>query len=101
MITETLLDEVKRKCYITDNSDLTDKKVKDMIKTSLVKVRRMLGVSKDFDFEEEGNEEELELFKNYCWYDWNDSSNEFKINYLEEINSLHSKHEVEQYEEEI
>lgn len=101
MITETLLDEVKRKCYITDNSDLTNKRLNDIVKTALVKVKRMIGVSPDFDFEEEGNEEELELFKNYCWYAWNDVTNEFNTNYLEDIHSLHSKHEVDQYEEEI
>lgn len=101
MITETLLEEVKRKCYITDNSDLTNSRLKNIVKTALVKVKRMIGVSTTFDFEEEGNEEELALFLNYCWYDWNDVSNEFNTNYLEDIHSLHSKHEVEQYEEEI
>ena len=97
---ETLTNEVKRKCYITDTSELTLSRLNDIIKDSLTKVKRMIGVSTDFDFTEEGNEEELELFKNYCWYAWNDAINEFKDNYVDDINSLHRKHEVEQYAEE-
>ena len=97
---ETLINEVKRKCYITDTNELTLSRLNDIIKDSLTKVKRMIGVSTDFDFTEEGNEEELELFKNYCWYAWNDSINEFKDNYLDDINSIHHKHEVEQYVEE-
>lgn len=99
-ISQSLIDEVKRKCYITDTSEITTNRVKDIIKEALPSVKRMIGVSADFDFEKEGNEEELKLFKNYCWYDWNDSINEFKDNYLDDINSLHHKHEVTQYDEE-
>ena len=100
MISETLINEVKRRCYITDTNEVTYNRLKDIVKDSLPKVKRMIGVSADFNFEAEGNEEEIELFKNYCWYAWNDSSNEFKDNYLDDINSLHHKHEVAQYVEE-
>lgn len=99
-ISETLIEEIKRKCYVTDTNDVTNKRVTDMIKDAIPTVKRMLGVSADFDFEKEGNEEELKLLKNYCWYDWNDLSNEFENSYLSSINSLHHKHEVEQYAEE-
>lgn len=97
MISETLLESVKRKCYITDTSSLTINRLKDVILQCSTRIKRMIGVSADFDFEEEGNEEELALFLNYCWYDWNDSANEFKTNYLDDINSIRQKHEVEQY----
>lgn len=100
MISETLIEEVKIKCYITDTNEQTTTRLKNIIKSASPKVKRMIGVSNEFDFEEEGNEEELELFVNYCWYAWNDSTNEFKDNYLDDINSLHHKHEVEQYVEE-
>ena len=100
MISETLISKVKRKCYITDTNETTINRLNDIITDSLSKVKRMIGVSTNFDFEAEGNEEELELFKNYCWYAWNDSSNEFKNNYMDDINSLHQKHEVKQYVEE-
>ena len=95
-----LLEKVKRKCYITDNSNLTNDRVNDIIRSAVPKIKRMIGVKTAFDFEADGNEEELELLLNYCWYDWNDSSNEFKENYLDDINSLHHKHEVEQYDQE-
>ena len=97
MISETLLEQVKRKCYITDDSYETTRKVSDMVAENLVTVRRMIGVPIDFDFEAKGNEEELKLLKNYCWYDWNDSSNEFISNYHDDITSLHRKHEAIQY----
>lgn len=100
IISPALLDEVKRKCYITDTSETTNNRLVDVIKDSLPTVKRMIGVSTDFNFEAEGNEEELKLFKNYCWYVWNDLDNEFKDNYLDDINSLHHKHEVEQYDTE-
>lgn len=98
-MTDTLLSKVKRKCYITDTNELTTQRLTDIITSSLTKVKRMIGVNAEFDFEMVGNEEELELFLNYCWYVWNDSTNEFKDNYLDDINSLHHKHEVTQYVE--
>ena len=93
----TLLERVKRKCYITDTSEVTISRLNDIITNGLTKIKRLIGVSSDFDFEAKGNEEELDLFLNYCWYDWNDASNEFKTNYLSDINSIRHKHEVEQY----
>lgn len=95
-----LIDKVKRKCYITDSSQLTTEKLHDILNSALPKIKRLIGVSNDFDFEAEGNEEELALLMNYCWYDWNDATNEFNENYLEDINSLHHKHEVLNYVEE-
>lgn len=100
MISGTLINKVKRRCYITDNNEITIDRLTDIVTDAIPKVKRMLGVDVKFDFEAVGNEEELELFKNYCWYAWNDSSNEFKDNYLDDINSLHHKHEVAQYVEE-
>lgn len=99
-VSENLLNEIKIKCYITDTSDITVQRLTNIVKEALPTVKRMLGVSPDFDFEAEGNEEELKLLKNYCWYDWNDCANEFKINYLDDINSLRHKYEVKQYEQE-
>ncbi len=99
MISETLVSEVKRKCYITDTNETTNNRLMDMINENLPTVKRLIGVSADFNFEAKGNEEELKLFKNYCWYDWNDSINEFKDNYSNDINSIRHKHEVEQYVE--
>lgn len=99
MISETLTTKIKRRCYITDTNKTTNDRLTDIITDSLTKVKRMIGVNADFDFELEGNEEELDLLKNYCWYAWNDSANEFKNNYLDDINSIRHKHEVDQYDE--
>lgn len=94
-ISQSLIEQVKNWCYITDDSQITEVRIENIIKSSLPKVKRLIGVKPDYDFEAKGNEEELELFLNYCWYAWNDSSNDFKDNYLDDINSLHHKHEVE------
>ena len=99
-MSETLLERVKRKCYITDTNELTNLRLTDIVNNANTKIKRLIGVSDDFNFEEVGNEEELDLFLNYCWYDWNDSSNEFTTNYLNDINSIRHKFEVEQYDSE-
>lgn len=96
---QTLINEVKIKCYITDMSEQTTNRITNIIKYALPTVKRMIGVCPDFDFEAEGNEEELKLLVNYCWYDWNDCGNEFKTNYLDDINSIRHKHEVLRYAE--
>jgi len=99
-VSNTLLEKVKRKCYITDTSEFTNLRLTDITSGALTSIKRLIGVSSVFDFEEEGNEEELNLLLNYCWYDWNDASNEFKNNYLDDINSIRHKHEVLQHESE-
>lgn len=96
-ISTNLLEKVKRKCYITDTSEITTLRLEDIITNANTKLKRLIGVSDDFDFEAKGNEEELDLFLNYCWYDWNDASNEFKNNYLGDIISIRQKYEVVQY----
>ena len=88
--------KVKRKCYITDDDELITNKVKDMIEDAIPKVRRLIGITdEDYDFTEPG--EERELFLNYCYYVWNDATESFKTNYLDDILSIRSKYEVEQY----
>ena len=99
IISQSLIEQVKNRCYITDDTQITNDRLENIIKSSLTKVKRMIGVPTDYDFEANGNEEELELFLNYCWYAWNDSSNEFKDNYLDDINSIRHKYEVKNYVE--
>lgn len=102
MISQNLIDEIKRKCYITDTDEVTLKRLDDIIKDAIPTVKRLIGLENvdDFNFETKGNEEELKLLKNYCWYDWNDSINEFNDSYIGDINSLHHKWEVKQNAEE-
>lgn len=95
-VSETLLNEVKTRCYITDPNEFTTNRLNRIITNSIPKIRRMIGVDDSFDFENADNSEELELLLNYCWYAWNDATHEFKDNYLDDINSLHHKHMVEQ-----
>lgn len=97
-MTEEFINKVKRKCYVTDNDETITNKVIDMIEDSIPKVRRMLGINdEDYDFTVAG--EERDLFLNYCYYAWNDSTDSFKSNYLDDIMSIRSKYEVKQYVE--
>ncbi len=97
MFTETLMAEVKAKCYCTDDDELTNKKINRTITSATKKIIHLLGVSDEFDFEEQGNEDEMDLFLNCCWYIWNDSGNEFNDNYIDDIYRLRDKHKVLNY----
>lgn len=92
-----LIQRVKNKCYITDNDPIITERVNDMIEDAKVKIKELIGVESDslINFDAVGREREL--FLNYCLYAWNDSSNEFTQNYIDDIMSLRSKYEVEQY----
>lgn len=90
-----LIDDVKNKCYITAADDLTTNRIERILADAKIKIARLIGVSDGFTFENAG--EERELLLNYVWYAWNDAENEFKNNYIDDIQALRFKHEVEQY----
>lgn len=89
-----LIQKVKRKCYITDNSELITAKVQDMIDDAIIKVSDMIGISDSkFNFSDPGLE--CDLFKNYCFYVWNDKTiKEFEESYLSDILKLRHIHQV-------
>lgn len=102
-----LLDLVKRKCYqVTDNdSDENILRLKDIILDAEIKVKNMIGIDDNFYklhkktlFTEPG--EERDLLLNYCFYAWNDKTEYFKHNYLDDILSLRSKYEIK-YDREL
>lgn len=90
----TVLNVVKNKCYITDNSEETTNKVKQMIEDAIITIQNQIGINEEFDFSNPS--EERTLFLNYCYYDWNDSSEEFYKNYLNDILKIRHKYEVKQ-----
>ena len=93
---DELIQKVKRKCYVTTDDKDVIARLTDMIEDSIPKVRRMLGIDdKNYNFTEAG--EERELFLNYCYYVWNDSTDSFKKNYLDDIMVIRAKYEVKQY----
>lgn len=93
----TLIEKVKRKCYITDNSKLINARLLDVIEDAILKVSEMIGIESDFDFSKSGLE--CELLKNYCFYVWNDKSiKEFEDAYLSDILKLRNKYLVKDEE---
>ena len=88
--------KVKRKCYITDESELIENRINDIIEDANFKLLELLGIAnKNFDFSSSG--QECELFKSYCFYMWNDKSiKEFEEEYLPDILKIRHKNLLEE-----
>lgn len=89
-----LIKKVKRKCYITDKSELVEARIIDIIEDAVVKITDLIGLSDSrFDFSNPGLE--CELFKNYCFYMWNDkTAKDFEESYLSDILKLRHKYMI-------
>lgn len=88
-----LLELVKNKCYITDMSNLTAKRIMTIMEDAVIKIKEMIGITGDYDFSKPGKERELYL--NYCFYMWNDKSiADFENNYISDISKARSFYEV-------
>lgn len=97
---EKILTELKSRLDITWISEITDTKLLNVIKNSIPKLNRIIGNKID-DYTAEGFEEELELLLNYCMYAWENKTELFKTNYLDDIMSIQQKYEVENYRNEL
>lgn len=89
-----VLNIVKNKCYITDNTEETTSKVTQIIEDAIITIQNQIGINEEFDFSKPS--EERSLFLNYCYYVWNDSTEEFYKNYLNDILKIRHKYEVKQ-----
>lgn len=96
---EEILVELKSRLDITWEDNITNKRLSNIIKNSIPKLNRLIGVD-TINYTDEGYEEELELLLNYCMYAWENKSELFKTNYIDDILSLRQKYEVEDYREE-
>jgi hypothetical protein len=98
-MTETLLSQVKRKLNITWEDADTNKRLADIIQSAIPALKHKLGIADpNFDFVEPGMENDL--FKAYCFYEWNHCLNEFDDNYANNILQVRAMHEVEFYKTE-
>ena len=91
-----LLQELKDKLNITWNEEETNRKLESIIEDAKLILNYKLGAT--IDYSEAGLEHNL--FLNYCMYVYNNCSNEFDINYLNEIYQIRQKYEVLNYEQE-
>ena len=88
---------VKQKCNITWEDKETNQRIEEIIEDAIIIVKDKIG-AKEIDFSIPGKERNL--FKNYCFYEWNNKVSEFDNNYENEILQLRQKYEVKQYDEE-
>ena len=91
---ELLLQELKDKLNITWDEEETNRKLKRIIRDATITMNYKLGAK--IDYSEDGQEHNL--FLNYCMYAWNNCTNEFDDNYLNEIYQIRQKYEVLNYE---
>lgn len=89
MADATLTALVKRKLDITWTDADTDARVADIIDAAEPTMRHKLGLPEDFDFAAVG--QERTLFLSYCLYEWNQSAQEFDMNYLNDILQVRQK----------
>ena len=93
---EEILKELKSRLDITWEDNITNNKLSNIIKNSIPKLNRLIGVE-TINYTNKGFEEELDLLLNYCMYAWENKSELFKTNYIDDILSLRQKYEVEDY----
>lgn len=95
-----LFEQVKRKCNITWNDEGTNERLMDIIKSAIPKMLKKLGISDPaFDFSTAGAENDL--FKNYCFYEFNHCANEFDTNYSNDIAQVRAEWAVKDYQSEV
>lgn len=92
---EELKRTVKQKCSITWEDEETEQRIEEIIEDAIITVKDKIGATEDIDFSIAGKERNL--FKNYCFYEWNNKVSEFDRNYENEILQLRQKYEVKQY----
>ena len=96
MVTENLIKQVKRKLNITWDDPETNARVEDIINSAIPTLTHKLGITDAFyDFSIAGAENTL--FLAYCLYEWNHATNEFDVNYHNEIAQIRAKYEVAYY----
>ena len=93
---DKLLQEVKDHLNITWDEEETNRKIERIIKDAIATLNWKLGAEIDYS-EEEGQEHNLLL--DYCMYAYNQCTNEFDNNYLNEIYQIRHKYEVLNYEQ--
>ena len=88
---------IKQKCNITWEEEETEQRIEEIIQDAIISVKQKIGVPAEerIDFFNPG--QERNLFKNYCFYEWNNKVSEFDKNYEHEILQLRQKYEVKQY----
>lgn len=92
-----LIQELKDNLNITWDEEETNRKLKRIINDAKLTLNWKLGQNIDYSI----SGPEHNLFLNYCMYAYNNCTNEFDDNYLNEIMQIRQKYEVLSYEQEV
>lgn len=97
---EKLIDQVKRECKITWNSEETEEHIKEIVESAVPSMMHRLGVKEQDEREllEPGLAKRLLL--KYCQYCWNNAEEYFEENYAKEILMQRHRYEVKYAKEE-
>lgn len=91
---DELVQQVARRCYITSDDELIQKRLLLIVDNAIFSVKDLLAITdKEFDFSKPSRENEL--FLNYCMYRWNNrTQKEFETNYMGDIISIRTINEI-------
>lgn len=93
---ERLIQLVKRKCNITWDDEDTNARIEEIVTDAIPELIHRLGIADpEFDFTKAGTERNL--FRNYCFYEFNHCLNEFWVNYADDIAQVRAKNDVENH----
>lgn len=89
----TLADQVKRKCHITWDDEITNQQIEEIMERADAELRDRLGISdEEFDFGRPSREKNL--FINWCYYAYNDAEDMFESNFFGDLMQVRRKWEV-------
>lgn len=95
MNTSELFKQVAKRCYISSEDELIRDRLTSIINNAIFKVKSLIGISEDVQYDFSKSSLENELFLNYCMYRWyNKTQKEFEDNYMGDIIALRMKNEV-------
>ena len=94
-----LVDQVKRKCHVSWDDDITNQRLEDdIIPTAKAYMTERLALPEGYDFLTPGTVNIL--FLAYCFYLFNDAEDEFELNYASTMRAARRTWEVNEYVEE-
>lgn len=94
----SIKEALRRKLNITWSDEDTEARLDDILSDGMAEIKHKVGLPDTFDFSTPGQERKLLL--SWCLYEWNHATNEFDMNYANDVMQLRQKWEVEAYKEE-
>lgn len=93
-MSEELILKIKDKLDITFNDDDYERKIIGIIEDAIPVLRSLFGMPDDLEFDWTEPGQERTLLKNYCLYDFNNVTEQFKDNYRNDLIQMRIKYET-------